>query len=210
VAEDIRRVSWFHSLPPGAQAAVAVGVISIIAQGVLVLCAYFLGKAQAKAQVRHQKAVEALVEALRTITKLQSEFGIWALYEKRSDLEIEHAREISRLLANLQGIIYDNSPWFEPATERKVHPVLNEALRYYSEHTDALKSDDATRIADSRKQLSKWEDEVLVLKVVALEDEARRLIGTKRSRRLVGERPRQETLPRTSEPSWKEGKDELP
>jgi hypothetical protein len=127
----------------------------------------------------------ALVEALRTIAKLQTEFGIWALYEKRSDLEIEHAREISRLLANLQRIAYDNSPWFEPATESKVEQVLDEALRYYSEHTDALKSGDDSWIAESRKRLSEWICELLVLKAVALEDEARRLIGTKRSRRFT-------------------------
>ena len=51
--EDIRRVSWFRSLPAEAQAVVAVGAISIIAQGMFVFWAYFLGKAQARAQVRH-------------------------------------------------------------------------------------------------------------------------------------------------------------
>ena len=69
---------------------------------------------------------------------------------------------------------------FSPCTEGKMLPVLKEVGSYYKEHTDALKSGDPARIAESGKQVSEWSMGSLTLMVNALEDEARRLIGTKR------------------------------
>ena len=54
--------------------------------------------------MRHQKAVEAIVCALRIIEKLQSEFGLWALYDKRDELELDHEKEISRLRDELRDL----------------------------------------------------------------------------------------------------------
>jgi hypothetical protein len=105
---------------------------------------------------------------------------VWTLYGKRDELEMGHAKEITRLRGELQSLAYDNSPWFEPRTEGIMKPVLKEVGSYYREHTDALKSGDAARIAESGKRLSEWSMEPLTLTVIALEDEARRLIGTKR------------------------------
>jgi hypothetical protein len=104
---------------------------------------------------------------------------VWALYEKRDKLELDRAKKIRRLRHRLQRLVYDNSPWFEPQTEGKMKPILKEVGRHYEEHTDALKSGDAARIAESGKRLSEWHTEPLTLMMIALEDEARRLIGTK-------------------------------
>jgi hypothetical protein len=171
-------VSWLST--PEAQATIIIGIVTIVVQPIFLYAAFQFGKAQARAQVRHQKAVEAIVSAIRIIEQLQSEFGIWVLYKKRDAVEISHAKEISRLRDELRELIYDNSPWFEPRTEGKVRPVLTEVRLYYKVHTDALKSGDPARIAESSKQISEWSKESYPLRVIALEDEARRLIGTKR------------------------------
>jgi hypothetical protein len=170
-------VSWFST--PEAQATIIVGILTVIAQPLFLLVAFFLGKRQGRAQVRHQKAVEAIVSALRIIEQLQGEFGLWALYKQRSELEIAHAEKISQLRDELRDLIYNNSPWFEPHTEGKVKPILAEVRLYYQEHVDALKSGDPARIAESGKRISEWSREPYVRRRIALEDEARRLIGTK-------------------------------
>jgi hypothetical protein len=104
---------------------------------------------------------------------------VWALYKKRSEMETDHAEEITRRREDLRRLIYDNSPWFEPHTEGKMKPILAEVRHYYQEHADALKSGDPARIAESGKRISEWSKEPYALRVIALEDEARRLIGTK-------------------------------
>jgi hypothetical protein len=172
-------VSWLSNLNPEAQATIIVGILTVVAQPVFLLVAFFLGKAQGKAQVRHEKAAEAIVAALRIIRRLQLELGVWALSEKQDELELDQAKKVSRLRDELRRLIYDNSPWFEPQTEGKMKPILAEVRLYYKEHTDALKSGDAARIAESGKRLSEWHMEPLTLMANALEDEARRLIGTK-------------------------------
>ena len=68
----------------------------------------------------------------------------------------------------------------EPHTEGKLKPILTEVRLYYRVHTEALKSGDPARIAESSKEISEWSKESYPLRVIALEDEARRLIGTKR------------------------------
>ena len=171
-------MSWFST--PEAQATIIVAIVTIVVQPIFLYAAFQFGKAQARAQVRHQKAVEAIVSALRIIEQLQSEFRMWVLSEKRDEVEIEYAKEISRLRDELRKLIYDNSPWFEPHTEDKVRPILTEVRLYYALHTDALKSGDPARIAESSKRISEWSKESYPLRVIALEDEARRLIGTKR------------------------------
>jgi hypothetical protein len=47
-----------------------VGIVTVIVQPAFLFVAFLLGKAQARAQVRHQKAVEAIVSALRIIKQL--------------------------------------------------------------------------------------------------------------------------------------------
>jgi hypothetical protein len=157
-----------------------VKLAEIAAQLIFLYIAYAFGKSQGRAQLRHERAAEAIVAALRIIRKLSGEFGMWALRGQRDDLEIGYAKEISRLRRELQSLVYDNSPWFEPETEGKLNPVLKEVGSYYGKHTDALKSGDAARIKESGKQLSEWRLRRLTLLEIALEDEARRLIGTKR------------------------------
>jgi hypothetical protein len=171
-------VSWFST--PEARATIIVGIVTVVVQPIFLYAAFQFGKAQARAQVRHQKAVEAIVSALRIIEQLQSQFGMWANFKKRGELEIEYAEEISRLRDELRELVYDNSPWFEPHTEGKVTPILTEVRLYYLLHTEALKSGDPRRIAESSKEISEWSKESYPLRVIALEDEARRLIGTKR------------------------------
>jgi hypothetical protein len=61
-----------------------------------------------------------------------------------------------------------------------VTPILTEVRLYYRVHTEALKSGDPVRIAESSMEISEWSKESYPLRVIALEDEARRLIGTKR------------------------------
>jgi hypothetical protein len=171
-------VRWFST--PEAQATIIVGIVTIVVQPIFLYAAFQFGKAQARAQVRHQKAVEAIVSTLRIIEQLQSQFGMWAIFKKRDELEIEYAKEISRLRDELRELVYDNSPWFEPHTEGKVTSILAEVRLYYRVHTEALKSGDPRRIAESSKEISEWSKESYPLRVIALEDEARRLIGTKR------------------------------
>lgn len=155
-------------------------LLTPIVSAVGIIAAYFFGRRQGKAQTRHEKSVEAVVQALRIVRLLQEDFGVWALYEKRDALELDYAGKISDQLHELQQLIYDSSPWFEPTTEDRMDSVYKASRRYYQEHTDALKSGDADRIKKSGKQLSEWLDDRMVLMVNALEDESRRLIGTKR------------------------------
>jgi hypothetical protein len=103
-------VSWFST--PEARATIIVGIVTVVVQPIFLYAAFQFGKAQARAQVRHQKAVEAIVSALRIIEQLQSQFGMWAIFKKRDKLEIEYAKEISRLRDELRELVYDNSPWF--------------------------------------------------------------------------------------------------
>jgi hypothetical protein len=130
--------------------------------------------------VRHQKAVEAIVSVLRIIEQLQLKFRMWVRYKERDELEIEYAKEISRLRDELRDLVYDNSRWFEPHTVGKVRLILVEIRLYYGEYADALKSGDPARIAQTGKRISEWSEESYPLRVIELEDEARRLIGTKR------------------------------
>jgi hypothetical protein len=117
-------VSWLVGLPPEALATLLVGFITVIVQPIFIVATFFLGKAQGKAQIRHEKAAEAIVNVVRMISDLREEIGVWAVYTERSDLEIEHAKEIVRLRGELQDLVYDNSLWFDPETERKMKPVL--------------------------------------------------------------------------------------
>ena len=171
-------MSWLNSLTE-AQATIIVGIVTVVVQPIFLYAAFQFGKAQARAQVRHQKAVEAIVAALRIVRRLQLELGVWALSKKRDELELDRAKKIRRLRRNLRRLVYDNSPWFEPQTEGKMKPILKEIGSHYEEHSDALKSGDAARIAESGKRLSEWHIEPLTLMIIALEDETRRLIGTK-------------------------------
>ena len=172
-------MNWFSGFTAEAWATIAVGTITVIVQPLFLIGAFFLAKAQGRAQVRHEKAAEAIVAALRIIRRLQLELGLWAHYEKRDELELGQARNIMRLRRKLRRLINNNSPWFEPQTEGKMKPILKEVGRYYEDHTDALKSGDAARIAESGKRLSEWHIEPLTLMMITLEDEARRLIGTR-------------------------------
>jgi hypothetical protein len=171
-------VRWFST--PEAQATIIVGIIAIVVQPIFLYAAFQFGKAQARAQVRHQKAVEAIVRALRIIEQLQLKFRMWVRYKERDELEIEYAKEISRLRDELRDLVYDNSPWFEPHTKDKVRLILAEIRLYYGEYADALQSGDPARVAQTGKRISEWSEESYPLRVIELEDEARRLIGTKR------------------------------
>lgn len=173
-------VSWLVGLPPEAQATLIVGFVTVIVQPIFIIATFFLGKAQGKAHIRHEKAAEVIVNCVRLISDLRVEFELWAVHTELSDLSREQAKEITRLGGELQNLVYGNSLWFDPETESKMTPVAGEVYKRTSEHWNALKSGDKARIEESGKQLSEWNTRDLTKMQVALQDEARRLIGSKR------------------------------
>lgn len=162
---------WIYFLAP-----VATVLTTLVGFAVF----YFLGRSQMRAQVRHEKAVEAIVEFLRVIRDLGTKSGVWSLYHERSDPERENAEEILRLRGKLQELVYDNSPWFEPETERKMRPVLKQLPPLYKDHREAIRSKDRNRAKETGDRLREWSNHDLINMEIELEDEARRLIGTKR------------------------------
>jgi hypothetical protein len=171
-------VSWFGS--PEAQATIIVGIVTVVAQPLFLLVAFFFGKAQGRAQVRHERAAVAVVAAVRVVADLRAEIGVWAILREREEIESQYRGTILRLRGELQSLVYDNSPWLDPKTELKLKPVLNELRIQYDAHDNALASGDPARITETGKRLTEWNIRNLTQMQIDLEDEARRLIGSKR------------------------------
>lgn len=172
-------MSWFSSLTE-AQATIIVGILTVVAQPLFLLVAFFLGKAQGRAQVRHERAADAVVAAVRVVADLRAEVGVWAILLERDETESKYRGTILRLRKELQSLVYDNSPWLDPKTERKLKPVIQELRSHYSAYDAALSSGDATRITETGERLAEWNTRNLTQMQLDLEDEARRLIGSKR------------------------------
>jgi hypothetical protein len=172
-------VSWFSSLTES-QATIIVGILTVVAQPLFLLVAFFLGKAQGRAQVRHERAADAVVAAVRVVADLRAEVGMWAILQERDELESKSRGTILRLRQELRNLVYDNSPWLDLKTERKLKPVIYELRSQYDAHDDALTSGDPARITETGERLAEWNTRNLTQMQLDLEDEARRLIGSKR------------------------------
>lgn len=173
-------MNWFSGLPPTGQVTVVVGLITILVQPVFISITYFLGKSQGRAQVRHEKASQALVEAISIVGSMQLAVGVWALKRVRDNTEREYSRKLLALKGQLRDLIIYNSPWFDPRTERKIERVLKEFASMYRDHSDALAAGDRTRAEETGTRLHEWHFAPLALLKIDLEDEARRLIGSKK------------------------------
>jgi hypothetical protein len=71
-------VKWLIGLPPEAQATLAVGVIAILVQPIFIVITFLLGKSQGRAQTRHERASDALVEAMRMMSDVQIDLFMWS------------------------------------------------------------------------------------------------------------------------------------
>ena len=129
-------MSWFST--PEAQATIIVGILTVVAQPLFLLVAFFFGKAQGRAQVRHERAADAVVAAVRVVADLRVEVGMWAILRERDEIESKYRGTILWQRQELQNLVYDNSPWLDPKTERKLKPVINELRSQYDAHGDAL------------------------------------------------------------------------
>jgi Asp-tRNA(Asn)/Glu-tRNA(Gln) amidotransferase A subunit family amidase len=176
----LEAVNGFTNLTPEAWATVTVGIITVAAQIVALVVAYALGKAQGRAQTRHEKAAEVIVTGLRLTKRVGAECGVWAHYRKRDESELKYRAEILRLRGELQDLVYDNSPWLEPQTQSKLRPVIRDLGDFQRDHAEAIKSGDEARAQRSGERLSEWTTKKLIQMQNDLEDEARRIIGTKR------------------------------
>lgn len=139
-----------------------------------------MGKAQGRAQTRHDEAANTLVEGLRLTRRVGTECGMWALYQERDADERRYQEEILLLRGKLQDLVYDNSPWLDPRTEGTLRPILKDLAVYNRSHRAALKSGNKKQAQKTGEQLSKWSINELIQMENDMENEARRVIGTKR------------------------------
>lgn len=182
VAEVVRKlvVSWLRSLPPEAQATIVIGILTVVVQPLLIVLTFLLGKAQGKAQMRHEKAAESVVATVRVVRKLRTELGMWAIMRERDETEAGYREKVRELRGELRELVYQNAAWLDPRTERKLKPVVYELADRCNEHGEALASGDKAQAEQTGARLSKWNMRNLTQIQLDLEDEARRLIGTKR------------------------------
>lgn len=178
--EGVRQLNWFSGLPSASQTAIVVGAISVLVQPVFIYVTHRLGRAQGKAQVRHEKSSQALVEACNIVRGIQQEVGLWALMRARNNTEMEQARKLLALKGQLRDLVTYNSPWFDPRTQRKIERVLKVFGDLFNEHADALAAGDQARADETGTRIYEWHFEPLALLIIDLEDEARRLIGSRK------------------------------
>lgn len=88
--------------------------------------------------------------------------------------------QITGLRLELEALREDNSPWLQPRTAATLRPLSEHLRKVTSDHIEAMKSDDEARIRESRERLSVWIEKDLAKIQSDLDDEARRIIGTKR------------------------------
>lgn len=163
-----------------AWATITVGILTIFAQLLFVVLAYIFGRSQGKSQTQHEKAAGAIVDAVRLTRQVAAECYAWSRLTKRDEIELRHRVEVTRLRGELLDLVNDNSPWFEPQTEGKLRPVIEDLKKVTIDHITALKSDNEAQVRESGERLSEWIETDLAQMQMDMENEARRIIGTKR------------------------------
>lgn len=150
-------------------------VVTLIA----VVLAYALGRAQGRSQTRFEKSAEILTDLRRQILALKWHYRRWV--RDRSD---ETSFEVMRALEALVEGYEAGMPWFEPRTVEKLEPLVS-AMRYeglYHYGILMTASDEVQHIRDEATEgLRRWVEDDLDPLVDGLEEEVRRLIGTKKN-----------------------------
>jgi hypothetical protein len=169
-------VKWFTELPAEAQ----VEAIAILVQPILIVITFWLGKSQGRAQTRHERASDALVEAMRVMSDVQIKLLMWSSMRKHDSMETEYRRQILESRQRLRDLVYNNAVWFGPKTESKLKAAVRELNRRYEEHSNAIDTGDDDYATRTGERLNEWSGTPFIQTQLDLGNEARRLIGSKR------------------------------
>jgi hypothetical protein len=174
-------VKWLIGLPPEAQATLAVGVIAILVQPIFIVITFLLGKSQGRAQTRHERASDALVEAMRMMSDVQIDLFMWSSMRKHDHMEREYRKKIVDSRQRLRDLVYNNAVWFDPKTESKLKAALQELNYRCEEHSNGIDKGDDDYATHTGERLNEWATTPFIQTQLDLRNEARRLIGSKRS-----------------------------
>jgi len=146
---------------------------------VAVVLAYALGRSQGRSQTRFEKSAEILTDLRRQILALKWHYKRWV-----RDTSKETSFEVMRALETLAEAYEAGTPWFEPRTVERLEPLVS-AMRYeglYHYGILMTASSEVQHIRDEATEgLRTWVDSELDPLVEDLEEEVRRLLGTKRA-----------------------------
>ncbi len=154
-------------------------LVGPLATLIAVVLAYALGRRQGRSQTRFNKSAEIVTDLRRQILSLKWHYRRWV-----KDPSDETSYEVVAVLHGLVEAYKAGLPWLEPRTVEKLEPLIS-TLRYEGlYHYGILKtaSEEVQHIRNEASDgLRKWVENDLDPLVDDLEDEARRLIGTKRA-----------------------------
>lgn len=152
-------------------------LVGPLATLIAVVLAYALGRVQGRAQTRYDKSTGIVTELRRRILSLKWHYGRWV-----RDPSDETSYEVVGVLYGLVEASKVGLPWLEPRTAEKLEPLVS-AMRYEGlYHYGILKTagEEVQHIRDeATEELRRWVENDLDSLVDDLEDEVRRLIGTK-------------------------------
>ncbi len=146
---------------------------------IAVVLAYALGRAQGRSQTRFDKSAEMVTDLRGQILSLKWYYRRWV-----KDPSDETSFEVMRALKTLVEGYKTGLPWFEPRTAEKLEPLIS-AMRYeglYHYGILMTAGQEVQHIRDkATEELRKWVERDLDPLVDDLEDEVRRLIGTRKA-----------------------------
>ena len=97
----------------------------------------------------------------------------------RDQVEEDYRARILDSRRKLMDLTNDNAPWYDPKTERMLKSVVRALGDRYNEHNNALKSGNAKLARVTGGRLRDWNNRAFTQMIIDLEDESRRLIGSR-------------------------------
>lgn len=122
---------------------------------------YLLGLRQGKAQFRHQKQAEILMEYNALVAKLSTALGQYS-YSSSATLDLrkeslQSRRAVIDELTAVQNYLYKNEPWVEPDDYAAMEKVYKEAHEMQKRHTAALdEAKDSGADPETADEFRKW------------------------------------------------------